>query len=115
MFLLRNAKGEYLIEQRQERLLNGMWQFPRFEAPNTLEQLENKLGMSLSIAEEIVFKLKHQFTHMTWDISVFSVIETVSLSKKMMEDYKLEWMNLNRRDEYTLPVSMDKIYKHING
>ena len=31
----------------------------------------------------------------------------------MMEDYKLEWMNLNRRDEYTLPVSMDKIYKHI--
>ena len=52
---------------------------------------------------------------MTWDISVFSVIETVSLSKKMMEDYKLEWMNLNRRDEYTLPVSMDKIYKHING
>lgn len=92
-----------------------MWQFPMFEAPNTLEQLENKLGMSLSIVEEIVFKLKHQFTHMTWDISVFSVIETVSLSKKMMEDYKLEWMNLNRRDEYTLPVSMDKIYKHING
>lgn len=82
MFLLRNAKGEYLIEQRQERLLNGMWQFPMFEAPNTLEQLENKLGMSLSIVEEIVFKLKHQFTHMTWDISVFSVIETVSLSKK---------------------------------
>ena len=79
--LLRNAKGEYLIEQRQERLLNGMWQFPMFEAPNTLEQLENKLGMSLSIAEEIVFKLKHQFTHMTWDISVFSVIETASLSK----------------------------------
>ena len=39
-----------------------MWQFPMFEAPNTLEQLENKLGMSLSIAEEIVFKLKHQFT-----------------------------------------------------
>jgi hypothetical protein len=35
--------------------------------------------------------------------NVFSVIETVSLSKKMMEDYKLEWMNLNRRDEYTLP------------
>ena len=35
-----------------------MWQFPMFEAPNTLEQLENKLGMSLSIAEEIVFKLK---------------------------------------------------------
>ena len=50
--LLRNAKGEYLIEQRQERLLNGMWQFPMFEAPNTLEQLENKLGMSLSIAEK---------------------------------------------------------------
>ena len=57
-----------------KRLLNGMWQFPMFEAPNTLEQLENKLGMSLSIAEEIVFKLKHQFTHMTWDISVFSVM-----------------------------------------
>ncbi|OLF64349.1 A/G-specific adenine glycosylase [Staphylococcus sp. MB377] len=115
VFLVRNAKGEYLIEQRQERLLNGMWQFPMFEAPNALEQLENKLGMSLSIAGEIVFKLKHQFTHMTWDISVYSVIETVSISKKMMEDYKLEWMNLNRRDEYTLPVSMDKIYNYING
>ena len=49
-----------------------------FETPNTLEQLENKLGMSLSIAEEIVFKLKHQFTHMTWDISVFSVVNSIS-------------------------------------
>ena len=72
-----------------KRLLNGMWQFPMFEAPNTLEQLENKLGMSLSIAEEIVFKLKHQFTHMTWDISVFSVMRQY-LFLKMMEDYKLE-------------------------
>lgn len=115
VFLVRNAKGQYLMEQRQERLLNGMWQFPMFETPNALEQLQEKLGLSLSIAEGIVFKLKHQFTHMTWDISVYSTIETVTLSESFMKDNHLEWMDLNQRQAYTLPVSMDKIYQYING
>ena len=28
VFLIRNNNGQYLLEKRQEKLLNGMWQFP---------------------------------------------------------------------------------------
>ena len=50
IFLIRNNKGHYLIEKRQEKLLNGMWQFLMFEEPNALEQLEAKLDMSLTLS-----------------------------------------------------------------
>ncbi len=114
VFLIRNSKGEYLIEKRQEKLLNGMWQFPMFEGPEALKQLEEKLNISVTITDESIFHLKHQFTHMTWNINVYSVIEDVDIS---LEKFKgqMEWLDLNERHQYTLPVSMDKIYRFIIG
>ena len=114
VFLIRNSKGEYLIEKRQEKLLNGMWQFPMFEGPKALKQLEEKLNISVTITDESIFHLKHQFTHMTWNINVYSVIEDVDIS---LEKFKgqMDWLDLNERHQYTLPVSMDKIYRFIIG
>lgn len=115
IFLIRNNKGHYLIEKRQEKLLNGMWQFLMFEEPNALEQLEAKLGMSLNIAEEKVCQFKHQFTHKTWNMQVYSVIVEVNLSEKEINKKNMTWFDLDKRQNYTMPVSMNKVYEFING
>ncbi|RIL72536.1 A/G-specific adenine glycosylase [Staphylococcus devriesei] len=115
IFLIRNNKGHYLIEKRQEKLLNGMWQFLMFEEPNALEQLEAKLGISLNIAEEKVCQFKHQFTHKTWNMQVYSVIEEVNLSEKEINKKNMTWFDLDKRQNYTMPVSMNKVYEFING
>lgn len=115
VFLIRNKAGHYLIEKRQERLLNGMWQFPMFEEPNAFKQLQNKLDKTLNCVEESVFHLKHQFTHMTWDIQVYSIIDEIDLDENELKENSLSWLDLNHRDDYTMPVSMDKIYRFING
>lgn len=115
IFLIRNNKGHYLIEKRQEKLLNGMWQFLMFEEPNALEQLETKLGMSLTIAEEKVCQFKHQFTHKTWNMQVYSVIEEVNISEEELNKKNMAWFDLDTRQDYTMPVSMNKIYEFING
>lgn len=115
IFLIRNNKEHYLIEKRQEKLLNGMWQFLMFEEPNALEQLEAKLGMSLTIAEEKVCQFKHQFTHKTWNMQVYSVIEEVNISEEELNKKNMAWFDLDTRQDYTMPVSMNKIYEFING
>ncbi|PTE68778.1 A/G-specific adenine glycosylase [Staphylococcus devriesei] len=115
IFLIRNNKGHYLIEKRQEKLLNGMWQFLMFEEPNALEQLEAKLGMSLTIVEEKVCQFKHQFTHKTWNMQVYSVIEEVNISEEELNKKNMAWFDLDTRQDYTMPVSMNKIYEFING
>lgn len=115
IFLIRNNKGHYLIEKRQEKLLNGMWQFLMFEEPNALEQLEAKLDMSLTIAEEKVCQFKHQFTHKTWNMQVYSVIEEVNISEEELNKKNMAWFDLDTRQDYTMPVSMNKIYEFING
>lgn len=92
-----------------------MWQFLMFEEPNALEQLEAKLGMSLNIAEEKVCQFKHQFTHKTWNMQVYSVIEEVNLSEKEINKKNMTWFDLDKRQNYTMPVSMNKVYEFING
>lgn len=114
VFLVRNQKGQYLIEKRQEKLLNGMWQFPMFESPNGIQKLENKLNHSLTLSENIIFQLKHQFTHKTWNLNVYSVIEDINIDSAQLPDF-MEWFDLENRDDYSFPVSMSKIYEFIVG
>ncbi|SUM33934.1 A G-specific DNA glycosylase [Staphylococcus gallinarum] len=35
------------------------------------ESIQQTLGQEISFNEKPVYTLKHQFTHITWDISVF--------------------------------------------
>ncbi len=51
---------------------------------------------------------------MTWDISVYSIVEDVDISLDKFKG-QMEWLDLNERQKYTFPVSMDKIYQFIIG
>lgn len=114
VFLIRNHKGQYLLEKRQERLLNGMWEFPMFEASNAISEISHKLKHDIEPLPEHIFKLKHQFTHLTWNIKVYSVPETIDINEKDLPD-NMVWFDLSNRDDYSFPVSMDKIYQFIEG
>ncbi|ATH62306.1 A/G-specific adenine glycosylase [Staphylococcus pasteuri] len=114
VFLIRNNKGQYLLEKRQERLLNGMWEFPMFEASNAISEISHKLKHDIEPLPEHIFKLKHQFTHLTWNIKVYSVPETIDINEKVLPD-NMVWFDLSNRDDYSFPVSMDKIYRFIEG
>lgn len=114
VFLIRNQHGDYLIEKRQEKLLNGMWQFPMVDADNAEQELTNRLGMSITATGEPIYQLKHQFTHLTWNIQVYSVVHDVNLTAVQLPKY-MTWLDLSNRDDYTFPVSMSKIYDFIIG
>lgn len=114
VFLIHNDNGQYLLEKRKEKLLNGMWQFPMREQTNANDVISDDLGKRIETINEPVFKLKHQFTHLTWDIEVYNVTAPLNIQENDLPQ-QMTWFNLDDRDQYTFPVPMDKIYKFIEG
>ena len=51
---------------------------------------------------------------MTWNIKVYSVPNSINLSNRLLPD-NYTWFDLDDREQYTFPVSMDKIYQFIVG
>lgn len=114
VFLIRNDNGQYLLEKRKEKLLNGMWQFPMREQTNANDVISDDLGKSIETINEPVFKLKHQFTHLTWEIKVYNVTAPLNIKENDLPK-QMTWFNLDDREQYIFPVPMDKIYKFIEG
>lgn len=114
VFLIRNSRGEYLLEKRQERLLNGMWEFPMFETAHAIDQISKQLNHQIEPLSEPIFKLKHQFTHLIWHIKVYSVPEELEIESVSLPDHMI-WFDLEQRDQFTFPVPMAKIYQFIEG
>ncbi|WP_341636901.1 A/G-specific adenine glycosylase [Staphylococcus casei] len=113
VYIVRNQSNEILIEKRTQKLLNNMWQFPMYEADGK-EDIVADLSQAITFEDTPIFKLKHQFTHITWDIEVFMAQEklnqeTVELPPNMV------WMALEDKEAFNFPVSMTKIYKFISG
>lgn len=107
-YVIKNKQGELLIEQRTEKLLNGMWEFPMYEAAHSEEDVYDLLKQDVSISEAPIFKLKHQFTHLTWDIKVFSVDDTIDAAQVELAE-NFTWMKLEDRDQFNFPASMHKV------
>ncbi|MCY1570267.1 A/G-specific adenine glycosylase [Staphylococcus pettenkoferi] len=109
VFLIVNEQGELLIEQRQEKLLNGMWEFPMYET-NQSHKMHDWLGGSYAWKAQFLTQLKHQFTHLTWDMSVYVLQQPVDESQLVLPE-NMTWMPVESKDEYNFPVSMTKIFK----
>lgn len=108
VYLIDNHQGGYLIEQRSSKLLNNMWQFPMYDTKPTEQELKKEFGESLHVDETCLGTVKHQFTHMTWTLNIYRAkidaadFETAALNRK--------WLTRENRHQFTLPVSMSKIY-----
>lgn len=112
VYIIKNELNEYLIEQRTAKLLNNMWEFPMYEATSQ-NNINKQLNMDISFNEEPIYKLKHQFTHLQWDIQVFMAEETVDKQQVKLTE-QMRWMKFEDKEQYNFPVSMSKIYKFLN-
>ncbi|MCS4487279.1 A/G-specific adenine glycosylase [Staphylococcus americanisciuri] len=109
-YYIENDRGEMLIEQRTASLLKGMWEFPTFPADTSRETLVQELGEDLIIAETPSFSLKHQFTHMTWNIQVFRAKCKSQGQASRAFGKNRRWIPVAEKEAYTFPVPMSKIY-----
>ncbi|QLK86368.1 A/G-specific adenine glycosylase [Staphylococcus sp. 17KM0847] len=106
---IENQNGDILIEQRKTKLLNGMWQFPVYEEDIVDRKLEEEFGDAITIVEKDIYQLKHQFTHITWNMTVHHA-KIISDSDKMLTETR-RWITPEDKRLYTFPVPMTKIYE----
>ncbi|KRG08872.1 A/G-specific adenine glycosylase [Staphylococcus sp. NAM3COL9] len=111
VYLLKNEDNAYLIEKRTQKLLNNMWEFPMYEVEEN-KYINTVLGTQVIFDQVPVFKLKHQFTHITWDIEVFMSQENVHKDDIILPE-NMVWMQLTEKEDFNFPVSMTKIYNFI--
>ena len=88
-----------------------MWEFPMYEAEED-KHINTVLGTQVIFDQTPAFKLKHQFTHITWDIEVFISQENVHKDDIILPE-NMVWMQLTEKEDFNFPVSMTKIYNFI--
>ena len=113
-FLLKDNQGNFLIEQRPDTgLLANLWQFPMVEKNNqTSEQLEqfyaDEYGLQVKL-NATIDSIKHVFSHVIWQLTV--------VEGEILNDFpsneKSVLVSNEELAEYPLPVSHQKIVKHI--
>ena len=111
VYIVSNENGDLLIEKRTQKLLNNMWEFPMYEAESN-ENINTELSTEIEFQSKPVYSLKHQFTHLTWDIDVYLSQSYVRQQEITLTD-NMVWMRVNDKDEYNFPVSMSKIYNFL--
>ncbi|UXR68961.1 MULTISPECIES: A/G-specific adenine glycosylase [unclassified Staphylococcus] len=104
---IEDEAGNMLLEQRDQSLLRGMWQFPMYPAETSHAEIEQEFDHHIIIDEDPSFQLKHQFTHRTWDITVY---------RAKVTDHHIggnpfrHWIPCADKKRYTFPVPMTKIF-----
>lgn len=112
VYIVRNEDNQLLIEKRMQKLLNNMWEFPMYEADEA-ENINTKLNTNLQFSEVPIFKLKHQFTHITWDIEVYLADKIINKMDVNLPE-NMTWMHDDEKEMFNFPVSMSKIFKFIS-
>lgn len=111
VYIVRNEKGDLLIEKRTQKLLNNMWEFPMYEAESN-ENINTQLSTEIEFQAKPVYSLKHQFTHLTWDIDVYISKSCVNRQEITLAN-NMQWMPVDDKVNYNFPVSMSKIYNFL--
>lgn len=107
VYIIKNNESEYLIEQRTAKLLNNMWEFPMYEATQK-DNINTELAMSMTFSDKPIYKLKHQFTHLQWDIEVYMADEVIDKHQVELPE-RMQWIHFDDKEQYNFPVSMTKI------
>lgn len=111
VYIIKNNENEYLIEQRTAKLLNNMWEFPMYEATQK-DNINTEMAMNMTFSDKPIYKLKHQFTHLQWDIEVYMADEVIDKQQVELPE-RMQWIHFDDKEQYNFPVSMTKIYKFL--
>lgn len=91
--------GRVLIEQRREKLLQGLWVFPMAEAGAGIEMLE-KRGLTVNEAD-FRAQARHVFTHRIWEMRIWVCTVTG-------DDPPGVWADLRHLERYPFPTAMKR-------
>ncbi|SHG52765.1 A/G-specific adenine glycosylase [Ornithinibacillus halophilus] len=108
--LVRNEKGQVIIEQRPESgLLANLWQFPMVPVDNLeLLHVENWVRKEYGVEIDLDEKrgnVKHVFSHLKWNLDVYAA----STKQDVLENDRLRFVTIEELDEYPFPVSHQKM------
>ncbi len=107
--VLRNERGEVMIEKRPETgLLARLWQFPNFEVTDQLsveEQFLKVYNIQVELGEQIQ-KVEHAFSHLIWNITVY---EGRVSGQPDGGQATRRWISIKEIEKYAFPVSHQKI------
>lgn len=112
--VLVNEEGKILIHKRPSQgLLANLWEFPNHETIGEFPQ-SDELSQFLNIEYGVKVKLgkvittiEHVFSHLIWNITVFEGI----IKNEIEENDRLRLVTPEEIEEYTFPVSHQRIYK----
>ncbi|TLS35708.1 A/G-specific adenine glycosylase [Pseudalkalibacillus caeni] len=111
--VLKTMENEVLIHKRPSTgLLANLWEFPNHETlsgGNAQDEqlqafIEESYGVETEI-EEHVKNFEHVFSHIKWKLAVYSG----NVVKKASETEELRFVNIDQLEEFTFPVSHQKI------
>ncbi|WP_018395679.1 A/G-specific adenine glycosylase [Bacillus sp. 37MA] len=116
--VLTTNDGRILIEKRPESgLLANLWQFPNMELPagtnprRILESfIETEYGVKAKVNTEKATEITHVFSHLTWNIDVYTGIIEGEVEKKRSKFVKEEEV-----ESFAFSVSHQKIWKYVKG
>ncbi|MGO1989736.1 NUDIX domain-containing protein, partial [Mammaliicoccus vitulinus] len=106
---ITNSAGEILVRQRDTKLLNSMWEFPMFDAEDSIHSIEEELDAVIDVQEEPMFTTKHVFTHMTWNMKVYR-----AYTQKQSFEPPYKWMKKDEKEKLSFSTSMSKIFNEVN-
>ncbi|THE12854.1 A/G-specific adenine glycosylase [Bacillus timonensis] len=113
--VLQDEEGRLIIHKRPEKgLLANLWEFPNHETILDLQAPKEQLGEFLKREYEVDAKIgqafttiQHVFSHLIWNITVFEG----KIEGSVAETNTLKLVSLKELEEYTFPVSHQKILK----
>lgn len=111
--ILIEYEGKYVIEKRPDTgLLANMWQFPMIpldEMPveDGIDWLASEYGIEFSIGEK-VGTLRHVFSHIIWEITIYKATLIKSL-----KDERIEIVHPDAFELYPFSVSHLKMFPYI--
>ena len=137
--ILKNAKGEYYMEQRPETgLLANMWTFPLIQVediitdgtwkpfkPVILEAIDDdeksfivdyvkeQYGLEIQLNDQTSGVVDHVFSHLKWSISIFEGIVTQEVEERLL-DTNHAWMSEDNFEEYVFPTVQKKLWESYN-
>jgi A/G-specific adenine glycosylase len=113
MFLLHDAQGSVLLEQRPASgIWGGLWAPPERPADTTLAQIAGELGLSVETlsAERVAPVFRHTFTHFHLDIEpVYAVVRTLPAQIRDGDGWR--WHQPGSNEAFGLPAPAVKLLR----
>ncbi|MDF2557173.1 MAG: mutY [Bacillales bacterium] len=110
--VVENENGELLIQKRASKgLLAGLWEFPNYEIKESETQISTQLILDFEeqyngklIDIKPIGTVKHKFSHLTWEVQVFSAQVLQNVKEGL-------WVSEKELATYTLPIPVQKMYE----